>query len=113
MVFIHGGGQTAGSPHLASYSGEYLAKKGVAFINIAYRLGALGLMVYPELNAENPRRISGNYGAMDMIAALKWISRNIAVQALILPQGAIGMQLGDGCAGAQFRLSIQLSVLVT
>lgn len=77
MVFIHGGGQTAGSPHLASYSGEYLAKKGVVFINIAYRLGALGFMVHPELSAENPRGISGNYGAMDMIAALKWINRNI------------------------------------
>jgi para-nitrobenzyl esterase len=35
-------------------------------------------MAHPELTAESPHRASGNYGLMDIVAALQWVKRNIA-----------------------------------
>ena len=58
------------------YDGENLAAKGPVIVTINYRLGALGFLVHPSLDAENGGR-SGNYGFLDMIAALKWVQANI------------------------------------
>jgi para-nitrobenzyl esterase len=77
MVWIHGGGFTAGATAERLYHGEHLAKKGVVVVTIGYRLGALGFLAHPGLSAENARHVSGNYGLLDMIAALQWIQRNI------------------------------------
>ncbi len=76
MVWIHGGGFITG--HYSSPSGVNIAKKGVVFVSIAYRTGALGFLALPELSKESGRGISGNYGLMDQILALKWIKQNIA-----------------------------------
>jgi para-nitrobenzyl esterase len=76
MVWIHGGGFVTG--HYASPSGANLAKKGIVFVSIAYRTGALGFLALPELSKESERGVSGNYGLMDQILALKWIKQNIA-----------------------------------
>jgi len=78
FVWIYGGGFGAGATSEATYSGEQLAKKGVILVSIAYRVGVLGFMAHPELSAENPQRVSGNYGLLDMIAGLKWIQQNIS-----------------------------------
>ena len=47
-------------------------------VSIAYRVGVLGFFAHPELSAESPHRVSGNYGLLDMIAGLQWMQRNIA-----------------------------------
>jgi len=47
-------------------------------VSINYRLGALGFMTHPELSAESPDGVSGNYGLLDQIAALEWIQQNIS-----------------------------------
>lgn len=78
MVWIHGGGFIAGAPLEATYFGEKLTEKGVIYVSIAYRLGALGFLAHPELTAESPNHVSGNYGLLDMIAALKWVQKNIS-----------------------------------
>jgi len=78
LVWIYGGGFAAGSTSEATYSGEKLAKKGVVLVSIAYRVGQLGFLAHPELSAESPNHVSGNYGLLDMIAGLKWIQQNIA-----------------------------------
>jgi para-nitrobenzyl esterase len=78
LVFIHGGAFTEGSGSIAVYDGEELAKKGIIVVTINYRLGALGFLAHPELTAESPNHVSGNYGYLDQIAALKWIRKNIA-----------------------------------
>ncbi|MFB3854708.1 MAG: carboxylesterase/lipase family protein [Vicinamibacterales bacterium] len=78
LVFIYGGGYTQGTANLANYSGENLAKKGVLYVAMNYRVGALGFMAHPELSAETGRGTSGNWGLLDQIAALQWIRRNIA-----------------------------------
>ncbi len=78
LVFIYGGGFIQGTANLANYSGESLAKKGVVYVAMNYRVGALGFMAHPELSAERDRKTSGNWGLLDQVAALQWIRRNIA-----------------------------------
>lgn len=78
MVWIYGGGYQNGSGSLAFYAGDNLAKHGVIVVNPNYRLGTLGFLALPALTAEAPHHASGDYGVMDMIAALKWVKANIA-----------------------------------
>src|SRR5207244_187795 len=33
---------------------------------------------HPQLSKESPHGVSGNYGLLDMIAAIKWVRRNIS-----------------------------------
>lgn len=77
MVWIHGGAFTGGSGTVPLYDGEEMAKKGVVFITINYRLGVFGFLAHPELTRESPLKTSGNYGILDQIESLKWINRNI------------------------------------
>jgi para-nitrobenzyl esterase len=78
MLWIHGGGNFAGSGSEANFDGESLAKRGIVLVSANYRLGAFGFFAHPELTAESPHRASGNYGLMDQVAALKWVRDNIA-----------------------------------
>lgn len=79
MVWIHGGAYNSGSGSLPRYNGQNLAKKGVVVVTINYRLGPFGFFVHPLLSKEIPQHVSGNYGLLDQIAALKWVQRNIAL----------------------------------
>jgi para-nitrobenzyl esterase len=78
MVYIYGGGFAGGSTSESWISGEKLAKKGVILVSIAYRVNQFGFLALPELSDESPNHVSGNYGILDQIAALKWIQKNIA-----------------------------------
>jgi para-nitrobenzyl esterase len=78
LVYIYGGGFTIGSAGMALYGGESIAKGGAIFVNLNYRLGALGFMAHPELTNESSNKASGNYGLLDQVAALRWIKSNIA-----------------------------------
>ena len=78
MVWIYGGGFSFGSTDDPICDGVNLAKKGVVVVSIAYRVGQLGFLAHPELSAENPNNVSGNYGLLDQIAGLKWVHKNIA-----------------------------------
>lgn len=77
IVWIHGGGFLLGSSSQSVTTGEQLAKNGVILVSIAYRLGPLGFLSLPELSAESESHISGNYGLLDQIAALRWVQNNI------------------------------------
>ncbi len=76
FVWIYGGGFVSGSAACAIYDGEEMAKQGVVFVSINYRVGAFGFLAHPELSKEQNNG-SGNYGLQDQIAALKWIQQNI------------------------------------
>lgn len=78
MVWIHGGSFTTGAASLETYDGRNLAKRGVVLVSFNYRLGPFGYMCHPALSAESGRGVSGNYGFLDQIAALKWVRENIA-----------------------------------
>jgi para-nitrobenzyl esterase len=79
FVWIHGGALAAGSSSEPMYDGTKLAAEhGIVVVSINYRLGVLGYLAHPALSAESRRNISGNYGLLDQIAALRWVKRNIA-----------------------------------
>jgi len=78
MVWIYGGGFRAGSASSPVYWGDKLIEKGVITVNLSYRLGSFGFLSHPDLSRESGHGTSGNYGVLDMIAALQWVQRNIA-----------------------------------
>lgn len=77
FVWIHGGAFVAGSSKEMLYDGAPLAERGMVVVSINYRLGVLGYLAHPELSAESPLGVSGNYGLLDQVEALRWIRRNI------------------------------------
>lgn len=78
LVWIHGGSLVTGAGSEGMYDGTRLARKGVVVVTLNYRLGVLGYLAHPQLSAESPEGVSGNYGLLDQIAALRWVQRNIA-----------------------------------
>src|SRR5882724_1998003 len=78
IVWIYGGGFMSGGSGVPIYDGEAMAKKGIVFVNINYRVGIFGFFAHPELTKESGNNASGNYGLMDQIAGLKWVQKNIA-----------------------------------
>ena len=77
LLWIHGGALQTGSSKETLYEGTRLAGRGIVVVSINYRLGVLGYLAHPELSAESPLGISGNYGLLDQIEALRWIKHNI------------------------------------
>ena len=78
FVWIYGGGFGSGGAGVPIYDGEAMAKKGIIFVSINYRVGVFGFMAHPDLTKESPNNASGNYGLLDQLAALKWVKNNIA-----------------------------------
>ena len=78
MVWIHGGTLIWGTGHSRSYNGRGFARRGIVLVSINYRLGVLGYLAHPELSRESAEGVSGNYGLLDQIAALRWVRANIA-----------------------------------
>ena len=84
MVWLTGGGNHSLSGEGTAsfgrvvYNGEKLVPQGVVFVSYNLRLGVLGFLAHPALDAERPEKISGNYGSLDQIAMLRWVNRNIA-----------------------------------
>jgi para-nitrobenzyl esterase len=77
MVWMHGGGYWAGSGNELMYNHFKLSQHGVVLVTVNMRLGWLGLLAHPLLSKESSNRVSGNYMFLDMIAALKWVQKNI------------------------------------
>ena len=78
MVWLHGGGFTAGSgQELPAYDGESLARKGdLVRVSVNHRLGPLGFL---DMSAAGPQFAqSANVGMLDLVAALQWVRDNIA-----------------------------------
>jgi para-nitrobenzyl esterase len=78
MVWIYGGGGREGSGGEPLYDPSNLAKRGVVVVSFNYRVNVFGWMAHPELTTESAVHASGNYGALDQIAALRWVHANIA-----------------------------------
>ncbi|MFD4632443.1 carboxylesterase/lipase family protein [Streptomyces sp. NPDC058284] len=70
MVFVHGGGFVAGSTRASLYDGTAFARDGIVLVTVNYRLGMAGFLDLPGA----PR----NRGLLDVLAALRWVRRNIA-----------------------------------
>ncbi|MDB5912451.1 MAG: para-nitrobenzyl esterase PnbA [Ramlibacter sp.] len=78
MVWVFGGGFSAGSGSDATTDGERLAAEGVVVVSINYRVGLFGFLAHPALSQESGHGVSGNYGLLDQMAAFAWIREHIA-----------------------------------
>jgi len=76
MVWIHGGGFIAGAGSEPRYSDSPLVDRRVVLVTLNYRLGVFGFLATDQLARENGGH-AGNYGLMDMVAALAWVKANI------------------------------------
>jgi para-nitrobenzyl esterase len=75
LVWIHGGGYVDGASN--DYDPTKLVTKGkLVVVTFNYRLNLFGFLAHPAL--EKAGSASGNYGIMDVQAALKWVQQNIA-----------------------------------
>ncbi|MEU2422183.1 carboxylesterase family protein [Streptomyces sp. NPDC007851] len=97
LVWLYGG-DTALWSGQEIYNGSLLAAKGVVVVTLNHRVGVLGGLAHPELTAESAYGGSGNWGILDVVAALEWVRRNI---------GAFGgdpdrVTLGGWAQGASF-----------
>jgi para-nitrobenzyl esterase len=72
FVYVHGGGAVNGSAN--DHDGRALAQGGdMLVVTVNYRLGALGFMDSALFGPAG-----GNYGVLDVIAALQWVRQHIA-----------------------------------
>lgn len=84
LFFIHGGGNQQGSASTKNggaemFNGKLLAKRyNCVVVTINYRLGPLGFLVHPALEALSETGKAGNYGIYDQLLALRWVQGNIA-----------------------------------
>jgi para-nitrobenzyl esterase len=77
MVFIHGGAFMRGSAD--TFQGRWLSEAGpVVLVTFNYRLGPLGFLSHPALDAERGSLASGNDGIRDQQLALQFVHDNIA-----------------------------------
>ncbi len=79
MVYMHGGGFSAGSGHdLLSYDGESLARNHDAVVvTHNHRLNVYGYLNLAHLGGEEYAS-SANVGMLDLVAVLEWVRDNIA-----------------------------------
>jgi len=78
IVWIHGGGWRTGSSSMPVFDGSHYAEIGnVVFVTINYRLGVLGWAAHPDLRDADTGAFA-NWAVQDQVAALHWVSDNIA-----------------------------------
>ncbi|MEU1177919.1 carboxylesterase family protein [Streptomyces sp. NPDC005820] len=77
LVWIHGGGNRYGHGGQEIHDGAAMAGRGLVMVTLNHRLGALGFLAHPELAAEDDLDATGNYGLLDIVAALTWVRENI------------------------------------
>jgi para-nitrobenzyl esterase len=88
LVWIHGGGFTAGSPASPWYDGASFNRDGVVTVVISYRLGFDGFGWIEDAPL--------NRGVLDMIAALEWVRDNVTAFGGDPAQVTIGGQSAGG-----------------
>lgn len=77
MVWLHGGGFSAGSANEAGVTGENLARtQDVVVVGVNHRLGTYGHLDLSAFGEEY--RYSANVGMLDIVDALRWVRDNIA-----------------------------------
>jgi len=77
MVYIHGGGYTAGSSNDFTERSQAIVRSGrTIYVAINYRLGALGYLDFSRFSTRT-RLFESNLGLRDQVAALEWVRENI------------------------------------
>jgi para-nitrobenzyl esterase len=77
LVWLHGGANVTGATRLPLFDGTALARDGVVFVSLAYRLGAFGFLELGSILGEDYAG-SGCNGLRDQVQGLAWVRDNIA-----------------------------------
>ena len=78
IVWIHDGGFVEGYSAAKQYDATRLAVAANAVVvTVNYRVGALGFLAASALDDADARHVSGNYGLLDLQAALRWMAQDI------------------------------------
>ena len=108
LFWIHGGAFMHGCSSEKEFDGEGFARKGVILVSVNYRVNAFGFFAHPDLEAETEEKVSGNYGILDQIFALRWVKENIAAFGGDPEKVTIAGQ-SAGCMSVQTIVSSPLS----
>jgi para-nitrobenzyl esterase len=71
LVFLHGNALGASFP---MYDGSAMARSGVVFVSVDFRLLTMGIFTHPALAAEES---PGRFSELDRLEALRWVQRNV------------------------------------
>ena len=104
MVWFHGGGFHALTANNLTYNYTALPNRGVVVVTVNHRLGPMGYLAHSELSQESEKNVSGNYGQLDLIAALNWVQQNI--EAFGGDPGCVTIFGESGGGGKTFNLMI-------
>lgn len=78
LVVYHGGGFASGSGNSIGFDGDQAARyDDVVVVAVTHRLSSFGFLALGELGAPSEFKYAGVCGALDMVAALKWVKENI------------------------------------
>lgn len=77
MVYAYGGGNVGGSANRIDAT-RMANDNGIIVVVPNHRLGALGFLNHPAIAAQAANGQGGNYGVLDLKAALEWVQRNVA-----------------------------------
>jgi para-nitrobenzyl esterase len=103
-LWFPSGGNFTGASSDARYQSLSIPQHGVILVSAQYRLSIFGFLAHPALSAESPHHTSGNYGLLDMIAAMRWVRDNIA---------RFGGDPGNVTVWGESSTSLDLNVLLT
>lgn len=117
MVWVYGGSFIGGTSAIPLYDGAALARKGVVVVTFNYRTNIFGFFAHPGLSSESRNGVSGNYGLLDILAALKWVKKNIGAfggdpgQVTVFGESAGASALGLLLTSPQSQGLIQRAIL--
>ena len=77
VVYIDGDDLSQEAEEALQPSASLAQKQNMVFVKVNYRRGVLGFLSLSSLAGRSPYKSSGNYGLGDIMAALKWIQKNI------------------------------------
>ncbi|MES2489141.1 MAG: carboxylesterase family protein [Pseudomonadota bacterium] len=123
IVFVHGGSNVSGHGSDPLYDGQKLALATHAVIvTINYRLGIFGWFAHPSLEGNGAVSDSGNYAALDIIQALRFVHanaaafggdpKNITLMGQSAGAGNTYILMGSPLAQGLFQKAIVLSGLI-
>jgi len=79
MFWIHGGGNTSGLKDLYDFN-KMVRRHNIIIVRINYRLGPFGWFYHPSIQGfQSGIDKTSNFGTLDIIAALRWVKKNITL----------------------------------